>query len=187
MDSETLRIYAEYKRLQKGSFGILYPKLDTQKWKTRDLVDEALKVVDGLTENARRSLLHHLNKVISLRESPLLKPCSRHVYFVTVLKEIVSIIQRSISRHENYPTKESTTFTVPKEIVPVIEVSTSEPETASTFEPTISELGEQSIEDIENGAFLDIIRELLQLVKGLWSKATKDDISVATAAAGKLP
>ncbi len=92
-----------------------------------------------------------------------------------------------MSRHENCFRKEPTTFTVPKEIVPVIEMSTSELETGPTSESTITELREQSIEKIENGVFLDVIRDLLQLVKFLWSKATKNDISVATAAAGKLP
>ncbi len=68
MNSETLQIYLQCKRTQKVAFNILLG-LDTQTWKTRDLVDGTHKAVDRLTENARRSVLLHLNKVISYRES----------------------------------------------------------------------------------------------------------------------
>ena len=94
--------------------------LDTQTCTTKKLVDGTAERVNELTEKARRSVLLHLNQVISDRESiaPRLIPCSRHVYFITVLREIVSIIEQSLNRHENCYTKEPTTFTVPKEIVP---------------------------------------------------------------------
>jgi len=193
MDNGTFQIYLKCKRIQKVAFNILFES-DTQKWKTCDLVDGIHKAVDRLNEdrlneNARCSVLLHLKKVISYRESiaPRLIPCSGHVYFVTVLKKIISIIELSMSRHENCFRKEPTTFTVPKEIVPVIEMSTSELETGFTFESTITELREQFIEEIEDGVFLDIIRDQLQCMKVFWSKATKNDISVATAAAGKSP
>ena len=186
MDSETLQIYKKCKHTQGVAFKILLG-FNTQTWTTKKLVDRTAERVDKLTERARHSVLLHLKEVISDRESiaPRLIPCSRHVYFVTVLMEIVSIIEQSLNRHENCYTKEPTTFTVPKEIVP--EMSTSELEIGPTSESTISELREQSIKKIENGVFLDIIQDLLQRVKDLWSKATKDNIFVATAAAGKLP
>ncbi len=186
MNSKTLQIYKKCKHTQGVAFKILLG-LDTQTCTTKKLVDGTAERVDELTEKARRSVLLHLNQVISDRESiaPRLIPCSRHVYFITVLREIVSIIEQSLNRHENCYTKEPTTFTVPKEIVP--EMSTSELEIGPTSESTISELREQSIEEIEDGVFLGIIQDLLQRVKDLWSKATKDDIFVATAAAGKLP
>ena len=102
-----------------------------------------------LIDNARKPLRKSLEQSIRLRTAlvAILKnPCPDHEHFVTILKEILSIILPS--EHKDRP----------------------------TYEPTTSNSRESSLQEIRIREFLDVIDALLQLIKAFWLRATSDDI-----------